>query len=250
MTAKMAAELRRRVIGGAPGDSVAEVDKAWSTPSSILGLAAGAWAATMRSGGPLRLYSNGDSLRLARDSLMRADARRNRELLVAAAIAAFTEHGADASLDDIARRAGVGPGTLYRHFPTRQALQEAAYLEGVQALGERAYALAETLPPEEALAEWMRGLADYLATKRGLSAALMSTLDKSSEIFVSTHKAIKEAASTLLDAAIATGKIRADVNVSDILKLVNGVGLACETMPDRSTQAAHLLSIVIAGLRA
>src|SRR5437867_2707 len=122
---------------------------------------------------------------------MRADAVRNRERLVAAAIAAFTENGADASLDDIARRAGVGPGTLYRHFPTRQALQEAAYLEGVQSLAARAQALADSpLPPDEALAAWMRSLADYLSTKRGLSAALLRTLDKSSEIFVSTHKTI------------------------------------------------------------
>lgn len=181
---------------------------------------------------------------------MRADAVRNRERLVAAAIAAFTEHGADASLDDIARRAGVGPGTLYRHFPTRQALQEAAYLEGVQTLCARAYALAEEdLPPHEALAAWMRDLAGYLATKRGLSAALLSTLDKSAEIFVTTHQALRAAAGTLLDAAIAAGTIRADVNLSDILKLVNGIGIACETLPDRATQADHLLTIVIAGLR-
>ena len=180
---------------------------------------------------------------------MRADARRNRERLVAAAIAAFAEHGAEASLDDIARRAGVGPGTLYRHFPTRQALQEAAYLEGVHSLCAQAYSLFDALPADEALAAWMRALAGYLSTKRGLSAALMSTLDKSSELFVSTHKAIREAVGTLLDAAIADGTIRQDVNVGDILKLVNGIGLACETLPDRATQADHLLNIVIAGLR-
>jgi AcrR family transcriptional regulator len=180
---------------------------------------------------------------------MRADARRNRELLVAAAIAAFAEHGTDASLDDIARRAGVGPGTLYRHFPTRQALQEAAYLEGVQSLCERAYSLVDSLPPDEALAAWMRSLTDYLGTKRGLSVALMHTLDKSSEIFVATHKAIREAAGTLLDNAVKAGQIRADVNVSDILKLVNGIGLACETLPDRAAQADRLLGIVVAGLR-
>jgi AcrR family transcriptional regulator len=180
---------------------------------------------------------------------MRADAVRNRERLVTAAIAVFTEHGADASLDDIARLAGVGPGTLYRHFPTRQALQEAAYLDGFHTLCARAHTLIEELPPDEALAAWMRDLAGYLATKRGLSAALMSTLDKSSEIFVTTHKAIREAGSALLDKAVAAGTIRADINVSDILKLVNGIGLACETLPDRATQAEHLLTIVIAGLR-
>src|SRR5205807_1158600 len=109
---------------------------------------------------------------------MRADAARNRARLVEAAIAAFTEHGADASLDDIARSAGVGPGTLYRHFPTRQALQEAAYLNGFHVLCDRAYELVDTVSPEEALTTWMRALAAYLATKRGLSATLASTLDK------------------------------------------------------------------------
>jgi AcrR family transcriptional regulator len=180
---------------------------------------------------------------------MRADARRNRERLVAAALAAFTEHGADASLDDIARRAGVGPGTLYRHFPTRQALHEAAYLEGFENLCAHAYQLAETLPPDQALWTWMRALADYLATKRGLSAALLTTLDKSADIFVSTHKAIREAGGKLVDGAIAAGIIRPDIDISDILKLVNGVGLACESSPDRTTQTERLLAIVIAGLR-
>jgi AcrR family transcriptional regulator len=180
---------------------------------------------------------------------MRADARRNRERLVTAAIAVFTEHGADASLDDIARRAGVGPGTLYRHFPTRQALQEAAYLEGFQTLCARAYELADTLPPDAALTTWMRSLADYLATKRGLSAALLTTLDKSADIFVTTHKAIREAGGTLVTNAIKAGAIRPDIDISDILKLVNGIGLACETAPDRAAQTERLLTIVTAGLR-
>lgn len=180
---------------------------------------------------------------------MRADARRNREQLVTAAIAAFTEHGAEASLDDIARRAGVGPGTLYRHFPTRQALQEAAYLDGFHALCERAYVLVDELAPGEALFAWMHDLAGYLATKRGLSAALMSTLDKSSEVFTATHEAIRKAGGTLIDNAIADGKVRSDVTISDILKLVNGVGIACEAHPDREAQTNRLLGIVIAGLR-
>jgi AcrR family transcriptional regulator len=180
---------------------------------------------------------------------MRADARRNREQLVAAAIAAFTEHGADASLDDIARRAGVGPGTLYRHFPTRQALQEAAYLEGIHNLCERAYELADELPPGEALSVWMHDLAGYLATKRGLSAALLSTLDKSSEVFTTTHDAIRKAGGTLVDGAVAAGKVRPDLTINDILKLVNGVGIACESHSDRQAQTNRLLAIVIAGLR-
>jgi AcrR family transcriptional regulator len=180
---------------------------------------------------------------------MRADAVRNRERLVAAAIAAFTENGADASLDDIARRAGVGPGTLYRHFPTRQALQEAAYLDGFRTLCARADELGETLPPFEALTAWMHYLAGYLSTKRGLSAALLKTLDKTAEIFVTTHAAIRESGGKLVQQAIDAGEIRDDLDITDILKLVNGISLACESHPDRATQTERLLTIVIAGLR-
>jgi AcrR family transcriptional regulator len=180
---------------------------------------------------------------------MRADARRNRERLLAAAVEVFAEHGADAPLDDIAKRAGVGPGTLYRHFPTRQDLQEAAYRESVEALCAQGYRLAETLEPGAALGEWLRGFVDYLGQKRGLSAALLATQDKTSELFVSCHKAIYAAGEQLLDAAKHAGAVRADLTFSEILKLVNGIGLATEQLPDRAEVADRLLTIVLDGMR-
>jgi AcrR family transcriptional regulator len=182
---------------------------------------------------------------------MRADARRNRERLLAAATEAFAEHGAEASLDEIARRAGVGPGTLYRHFPTRLALQEAAYREGVERLCGRANELAEKLEPGEALAAWLRNVIDYLGEKRGLSAALLTTQDKSSELFTSCHDALYAAGGKLLEEARATGWIRPDVTLVEILKLVNGIGLTTEQLADRAEQAEQaerLLGIVLDGL--
>jgi AcrR family transcriptional regulator len=180
---------------------------------------------------------------------MRADAVRNRERLLAAATEAFAEHGAGASLDDIAKRAGVGPGTLYRHFPNRHALQEAAYRDGIDGLCAQGDALADTMEPGAALAEWLRIFVDYLGTKRGLGAALMSTMDKSDELFVSAHKAIHATGNRLLDAAKEADMVRQDITLAEILKLINGIGLATEQLPDRAQQADRLLTIVLDGLR-
>jgi AcrR family transcriptional regulator len=180
---------------------------------------------------------------------MRADAVRNRERLLAAAVDVFTEHGADASLDEIAKRAGVGPGTLYRHFPTRLALQEAAYRESVEALCAKGYQLAERLEPAAALAEWLRLFVDYLGEKRGLSAALLATQDKMSELFVSCHQAIYAAGEQLLAAAKQAGAVRDDLTLAEILRLVNGIGLATEKLPDRAEAAGRLLALVLDGLR-
>src|SRR5436305_2274253 len=99
---------------------------------------------------------------------MRADAQRNRDALLEAAAAAFTEHGPEASLEEVARRAGVGIGTLYRHFPTREALVEAAYRRGFETLCDQADQFAQALPPADALEAWMQAFVDYAATKRGL----------------------------------------------------------------------------------
>jgi AcrR family transcriptional regulator len=180
---------------------------------------------------------------------MRADARRNRERLLAVAVEAFTQHGADASLDDIARRAGVGPGTLYRHFPTRQALHEAAYREGVDDLCARGRQLLETLDPGAAFDAWLRIFVDYLGGKRGLAAALMATQDKSSELFVGCHQAIHMVGGLLLDNAKRVGAVRPDVSLSEVLRLINAIGLATEQQPDRAEQAGRLVTIVLDGLR-
>src|SRR5215212_3623398 len=126
---------------------------------------------------------------------LRADARRNRDRLIAAARDAFAEHGAEASLDDIARRAGVGPGTLYRHFPTRMDLMEAVYRDGVEGLCAEANALLSAPSPGDALATWLRSFLGYVATKRGLASALMAIAgDEKPSFFVACHGMIEEAA--------------------------------------------------------
>jgi AcrR family transcriptional regulator len=178
---------------------------------------------------------------------MRADARRNRQRLLAAARTAFTEHGAEASLDDIARRAGVGSGTLYRHFPTRQALVEAVYRDQVEALCTRGYELLDTLPPDDALAAWLRALADYVTTKRGLATAMKAIMDdQGSQVFASCKQALYAAARALLTRAQETGTVRADADVDDLLRLVHAIAVATEQAPDGGER---LLSLVMDGLR-
>jgi AcrR family transcriptional regulator len=177
---------------------------------------------------------------------MRADARRNYERLLVAARTAFTKHGADASLDDIARRAGVGPGTLYRHFPTRQALLEAVYRDGVEEMCSRAYELLDTMPPGEALAAWLRAMADYVATKRGLAMELVASLgEDGSELFASCKQAMVAAGTALLDAAKEAGAVRPETDLKDVLKLVHAIGAATEQAPE---DADRLLSLVLDGL--
>lgn len=177
----------------------------------------------------------------------RADARRNRQRLLAAARAAFTEHGAEASLDDIARRAGVGPGTLYRHFPTRQALVEAVYRDQVEALCAQGYELLDALPPGDALAAWLRAMADYVATKRGLASVLMAIMgDEGSQVFAASKEAMYAAAGALLTRAQESGAVRPDADVRDLLRLVHAIAVATEQAPD---SAERLLSLVMDGLR-
>lgn len=178
---------------------------------------------------------------------MRADARRNYQRLVAAAAAAFAEHGTDASMDDIARRAGVGPGTLYRHFPTRHALLEAVYRDQVEALCARAYELGDTLPPGEALAAWLRAVAGYVTTKRGLAEALMSGPgERQPEVFAAGKQAMREAGAALVSRAQEAGEVRGDVDVADVLKLGHAIALAAEHAPDGPDR---LLALVMDGLR-
>ena len=178
---------------------------------------------------------------------MRADARRNYERLLAAARAAFLEHGADASLEDIARRAGVGIGTLYRHFPTRQALQEAVYRGEVESLAAKAYELRSAMPPGDALAAWMHAFAEYVAGKRGLMQTLKSVIDCDSELFANCHDEIRTAAATVLDAAKEAGTARADLTVPDLLKLIHAISLATEHATPED--AERLLSFLLDGVR-
>jgi AcrR family transcriptional regulator len=177
---------------------------------------------------------------------MRADARRNFERLIVAARQAFTEHGPEASLDDIARRAEVGPGTLYRHFPTRIALLEAVYSDDIAKLSDRAAELLADKPVEEAVAAWMRELVDYVLHRRALGAMLKTALDWDSGTLANCKAAITEAAAAVVARAREAGVIRAEVSGADLLRLGHAVGYASEHTPE---EAERLLSYVLDGLR-
>jgi AcrR family transcriptional regulator len=148
----------------------------------------------------------------------RADARRNFDALLAAAREAFAENGTGASLEDIARRAGVGIATLYRNFPTRQDLFESVYVEEIDQLGQAAEAVA-SLPPWEALTTWLERFVTYVATKR----AIVEALNTDSEMFRSCRAAMYAAAEPLLARAQETGEVRADASLDDVLRLVSGL---------------------------
>jgi AcrR family transcriptional regulator len=180
---------------------------------------------------------------------LRADAARNVQLLVAAARDAFALHGAEASLDDIAKRAGVGPGTLYRHFPSRGKLAEAVYRDGVRTLCDTGEMLLETEPPGDALMDWLRAFARYAAEKKGLGKSLLDTIDNRDELFRELHLMINATAIALLDRAKAAGEIRADLEVSDLIRLASAVGSAAEQSPEGSILSDRLLSLSLDGLR-
>jgi AcrR family transcriptional regulator len=148
----------------------------------------------------------------------RADARRNFDALLAAARDAFAENGTEASLEDIARRAGVGIGTLYRNFPTRQNLFESVYVGEVEQLCQAAEDVAE-LPPWDALVTWLHRFVDYAATKR----AIYEALNRDSEMFRSCRTAMYEAGEPLLERAQKAGVVRADASFDDLLRLVTGI---------------------------
>ena len=181
---------------------------------------------------------------------MRADARRNYERLLSAALAAFAEHGADdASLEEIARRAGVGIGTLYRHFPTRQALLEAVYRDQVEALRARADELRESDAPADALAAWLRALVSFSSTKHSLTTALLETLDKDSDLLSACSTVICGAADTLLTRAQQAGVVRADADARDLIRLVHAVNIASQRGPTDPGQTDRLLGLILDGLR-
>ena len=180
----------------------------------------------------------------------RADAQRNIDRLIVAAREAFTEHGANASLDDIARQAGVGPGTLYRHFPTRQALIEAVYRDGVASLCATGDRLRETEPPAEAFVDWLRAFAAYVAQKRGLASSLMATIGKDSPLFAEVHAMITATGGALLDRAKEAGAIRPDVALADVIKLVSALSQAGEQSTEGAALSDRLLLLALDGLRA
>src|SRR5215469_897324 len=181
---------------------------------------------------------------------MRADAQRNYARLLSAAMAAFTEHGADdTSLEEIARRAGVGIGTLYRHFPTRQALLEAVYRDQVEALRARADELTGSDAPGEALAAWLRALMTFSSTKQSLTSALLATIGKESDLLSACSKVIWDAAEILLKRAQQAGAVRADADARDLIRLVHAVNIATRRAPTDPGQSERLLGLILDGLR-
>jgi AcrR family transcriptional regulator len=179
---------------------------------------------------------------------LRADARRNHDALLENAAAAFAQHGVDASLEDIARRAGVGIGTLYRHFPTRDALVEAAYRRGVEQLCDAADELMAAGPPDVALEQWMLRFVGYVATKRGLAATLKEAGDSHAELFAYVRGRIMTAITTLLDEATNAGLIRGDVDATDLLRAISGVCMVSD-QAGWEEQSRRLVALLMDGLR-
>lgn len=180
---------------------------------------------------------------------MRADARRNYHALLGAARAALDEHGRDAPLDDIARRAGVGIGTLYRHFPTRQALLEAVFQDGMETLAVEARRLMASDPPGPALDRWLRLNMERATTYRGLAASVMVTLlDEGSDLYVACRD-MRAAGSALVARAQEAGALRRDVELSDLLMLVHGIAWASQQSRRLDDRADRLLTLAMDGLR-
>ena len=177
---------------------------------------------------------------------MRADARRSRAKLIEAATIAFAENGADAPLEDIARRAGVGIGTLYRHFPTRTDLQAGVFRSQVDAVCTTADELIGTVSPEQAFAGSVRAIAGYLITKRGLAKALIDSLGRDSELISVCSLRMNQTLDRLLGYAQEAGVLRLDVSAKDVLRLVHGIVMACEQAP---ADTDRLLDVMLDGLR-
>jgi AcrR family transcriptional regulator len=178
----------------------------------------------------------------------RADAERNRTRLLETAKAAFAKKGSGASLDEIARTAGVGAGTLYRHFPTRDALVAAVYRNETEQLVAAADRLAKTHPPVTAFREWLLLFVDYIATKHGMYEVLNSIVGGTSDLYSASTAQVKQAIAKLVDRAVASGDIRLALDPLDLLRALAGVanvGLG----PDGERAAKNLVDILIAGVR-
>ncbi|MFT8245746.1 TetR/AcrR family transcriptional regulator [Roseomonas sp. BN140053] len=178
----------------------------------------------------------------------RADARRNRERVLEAAKAVFSQGGAGASLEAVARRAGVGIGTLYRHFPTREALFEAVYRREVEQLVELAETLRGGASPTEALRRWMRANVELVATKKGMVAALAVVAQNSPELMAYSMDRLTQALGELLARAAAAGEIRGDIGADEVLRAMFGICYA-QDRPDWQEAALRLIEVFVDGLR-
>ena len=179
---------------------------------------------------------------------LRADARRNRDRLLASASRLFVEQGLDATVDMIAKDAGVGMGTLYRHFPTREALIEAAYRTQLDAVCDAAAELVESVGAEEALRTWMDRFLDYVTTKMGMKDALHAVISSGGNPFAHSRQRLLDALTTLLAATGGAGVTRTDVSTEDVLLSLSGVALAAGA-PERREQAGRMLDLLLDGLR-
>ena len=175
----------------------------------------------------------------------RADARRNYDKLIAAAGDVFAEQGTSASLEEVARRAGVGIGTLYRHFPNRQDLLEAVYVEEVEALCQSADDLSD-LPPWEALTGWLHRFVGYVGRKQALAAELLNYLDPDAELFTGCRTAFYAAGEPLLRRAQEAGAARPDVDMADVIQMVGGIAKNQTSTPE---QIERILDLALDGLR-
>ena len=179
----------------------------------------------------------------------RKDAQRNREALLVAAAGAFAERGADCSLEEIARRAGVGIGTLYRHFPNRDALIEAVYRREVATLCDRVPELLAELEPLDALRAWLREFAGYIARKRGMAVALKAALGPDNQLFTESHRRKHEAFDAVLSAAVQSCAVRPDANPDDLMRGLSGICMASDTTTQCAERNARLVDLLVDGLR-
>ena len=184
----------------------------------------------------------------ASPSRPRADVRRNRDKLLSAATAAFAAEGEQVALESIATRAGLGIGTLYRHFPNRDALVAAAYQHEVDALCAAAADLLESRPADQALRAWAERFADYIATKRAMGNALRSAGASDSPLFAETRTRILGALRLMLDAGARSGTLRADVDPRDVIRVINGIWYL-PAGPNWRDDVGRMLDLVIDGLR-
>jgi len=178
----------------------------------------------------------------------RADAVRNHERVLKAAKAVFSAGGPEASLEAVAKRAGVGIGTLYRHFPTREALFEAVYRHEVEQLGELAEQLKNADDAVEALRHWLRSTVEFVATKKGMLAALAVTMHSSSDLAAYSFDRLTRAVGALLDRAAAAGQIRRDISPEDVLRALVGM-CYLHDQPGWQASVLRLVDVFVDGLR-
>ncbi|MFE2374059.1 TetR/AcrR family transcriptional regulator [Streptomyces sp. NPDC059398] len=187
---------------------------------------------------------------MARDTgrPLRADAQRNRDKILATAVRVFTEEGLDAHLERIAREAGVGTGTLYRNFPTREILIEAAYRNEVERLCDAAPELLATMPPPEALHAWTRRFIDYVTAKLGMAEALRAVVASGGDPYGHSRDMIEAAITALMEAGTTAGTLRSDIRPADMFAALAGIALT-SAKPEQRDQAERLLDLILDGLK-